>query len=84
VGKVTGRLLRAQNNLFETLPVFAFAIIITHLAGRDGPLTLWGAWTYFIARLVYLPIYAAGIPFIRSLVWMISLLGIIFVMIPIL
>jgi uncharacterized MAPEG superfamily protein len=45
---------------------------------------LWGAWTYFIARLVYLPIYAAGIPFIRSLVWMISLLGIIFVMIPIL
>jgi uncharacterized MAPEG superfamily protein len=84
VGKVTGRLLRAQSNLFETLPVFAFAIIITHLVGRDGPLTLWGAWIYFIARLVYLPIYAAGIPFIRSLVWMVSLLGIILVMVPIL
>jgi uncharacterized MAPEG superfamily protein len=83
-GKVTARLLRAQNNLFETLPVFAFAIIITHLAGRDGPLTVWGAWIYLIARLVYLPVYAAGIPFIRSLVWMVSLLGIVLVMVPIL
>ena len=33
-GKLTGRLMRAQANLFETLPVFAIAILITHMAGR--------------------------------------------------
>jgi uncharacterized MAPEG superfamily protein len=50
VGKVTGRLMRAQNNLFETLPVFAIAILIAHLAGREGTLTLYGAWLYIAAR----------------------------------
>jgi uncharacterized MAPEG superfamily protein len=83
VGKLTGRLMRAQNNLFETLPVFAVAILIAHIAGREGTLTLWGAWMYIVARVVYLPLYAAGIPFLRSLVWLVSLFGIILVLVPI-
>jgi len=36
VGKLTGRLMRAQNNLFETLPVFAVAILIAHMAGAKA------------------------------------------------
>ena len=32
---------------------------------------------YFWARLVYVPLYAAGIPYVRSLVWVVSLLGIV-------
>jgi uncharacterized MAPEG superfamily protein len=83
VGKLTGRLMRAQSNLFETLPVFAIAILIAHLAGREGTLTLWGAWSYITARVVYLPLYAAGVPFLRSLVWLISLFGILLVLVPI-
>ena len=83
VGKLTGRLMRAQGNLFETLPVFAVAILIAHLAGREGTLTLWGAWLYIIARVVYLPLYAAGVPFLRSLVWLVSLFGILLVLVPI-
>lgn len=82
-GKLTGRLMRAQGNLFETLPVFAVAILIAHAAGRESTLTLWGAWLYIIARVVYLPLYAAGIPFLRSLVWLVSLVGIILVLVPI-
>jgi uncharacterized MAPEG superfamily protein len=82
-GKLTGRLMRAQSNLFETLPVFAIAILIAHLAGRKGTLTLWGAWLYIIARVVYLPLYAAGVPFLRSLVWLVSLFGILLVLVPI-
>jgi uncharacterized MAPEG superfamily protein len=81
--EVTARLIRAQTNLFETLPVFAVAVIINHMVGREGALTLWGAWLYIVARVVYVPIYAAGIPFIRSLVWMVSLLGIILLLVPI-
>ena len=83
VGKLTGRLMRAQSNLVETLPVFAIAILIAHLAGREGTLTLWGAWLYIIARVVYLPLYAAGVPFLRSLVWLVSLFGILLVLVPI-
>ena len=82
-GKLTGRLMRAQANVFETLPVFAIAILITHMVGREGPLTLTGAWLYIIARVVYVPVYAAGIPFLRSLIWVVSLFGIILILVPI-
>ncbi|SAL17629.1 MAPEG family protein [Caballeronia humi] len=81
--KLTGRLMRAQSNLFETLPVFAAAILIAHVAGREGVMTHWGALIYIIARVIYLPLYAAGIPFLRSLVWAVSFIGIILVLIPI-
>lgn len=81
--KLTGRLMRAQSNLFETLPVFAAAILIAHVAGREGAQTHMGALLYFVARVVYVPLYAAGVPFLRSLVWMVSLVGIILVLVPI-
>jgi uncharacterized MAPEG superfamily protein len=75
VGVVTGRLQRAQQNLFETLPLFAAAVLIAHLAGRENALTLWGAWLYFVARIAYVPLYAAGVPVVRTLVWTASLVG---------
>ena len=74
-GVVTARLQRAQANLFETLPLFATAIIIAHISGREGTSTLWGAWIYLVARIVYLPLYAAGVPVIRTLTWLISAVG---------
>ncbi|CAH2774389.1 MAG: Putative inner membrane protein [uncultured Paraburkholderia sp.] len=79
VGKLTGRLRRAQSNPFETLPVFAIAVLIAHVAGREGTLTMWGAWLYVIVRVVYVPLYAAGIPYLRSLVWVASLCGIVLI-----
>lgn len=74
-GVVTGRLNRAFRNLMETLPLFAAAILIAHVAGREGPLTLIGAWTYLISRVLYVPLYAAGIPVWRSVAWLIGLIG---------
>jgi uncharacterized MAPEG superfamily protein len=76
---MTARLFRAQANLFETLPLFAAAILIAHVANRHGRLTLWGAELYFWARLVYLPLYAFGVPLLRSLVWVASFAGLILV-----
>ncbi|APR39213.1 MAPEG family protein [Paraburkholderia sp. SOS3] len=80
VGKITGRLMRAQSNLFETLPVFAAAVLIAHVAGRDDAHTALGAWLYLSARVVYVPLYAAGVPYVRSLVWVVSLAGILLVL----
>ena len=84
VGKVTGRLQRAQKNLYESLPLFAAAVLVAHVAGREGALTLWGAWLYLIARIVYVPLYGFGVPMVRSIVWGVSLLGLALVLIAIL
>ncbi|NJC41996.1 putative MAPEG superfamily protein [Brevundimonas alba] len=79
-GKIAGRLMRAQANLFETLPIFAAAVIMAHIAGKDGQMTALGAHLYFFGRLVYVPLYAFGIPYIRSLVWIVSAAGLVMVL----
>lgn len=71
------RLLRAQANLFETLPLFVAALLGAAAADRLGPLTHWGSIIYVVGRMVYLPLYAAGIPKIRTLVFSISLAGLV-------
>ena len=84
VGKVTGRLQRAQSNLYETLPLFAAAVLIAHVADREGVLTRAGAWTYLISRIVYVPLYAFGVPNVRSVAWSVSLLGLALILFAIL
>ncbi|WP_332660616.1 MAPEG family protein [Brevundimonas sp.] len=80
-GKLAGRLIRAQANLFETLPIFAAAVIMAHVAGKDGgPLTLWGTHLYLFGRVIYLPLYAFGVAYVRSLVWVASLVGLLMVL----
>ncbi len=83
-GPVTLRLQRAQANLFETLPLFAAAVLIAYVTGRDGTLTLWGSSAYLAARAVYVPLYAAGVPVLRSLVWGVSMAGLGMILLAIL
>ena len=84
VGVVTGRLRRAQANLYETLPLFIAAVLIAHVAGREGHWAVIGAWTYLAARVVYVPLYGLGVPLVRSLAWGVSLLGLLTVLVPLL
>lgn len=72
---VPARLQRAQANLMETLPLFVGGLLGAAAMGRLGPLTLLGGNLFFWGRLVYLPLYAAGIPYLRSLVWAVATLG---------
>jgi len=76
---VVGRLERAQSNLYETLPLFIGAVLIAHVTGAESALTLWGVALYFWARVAYVPLYALGVPYIRSLVWLVSLAGLIMI-----
>jgi uncharacterized MAPEG superfamily protein len=79
-GPVAGRLMRAQANLFETLPIFIAAVIMAHIAGKDGgALTLWGTHLYLFARVLYVPLYVFGVTFVRSLAFIVSLAGLIMV-----
>lgn len=79
VGKITGRLQRAQANLLETLPLFAAAVLIAHVTAQESALTLYGAALYLAARVLYLPLYAFGIPVVRTLVWCVSIAGLLMI-----
>ncbi len=81
---VANRLKRAQDNLFETLPLFIAAVLVAHLAGRETANVVLGAQIYFWGRVVYVPLYAFGVPQIRSLVWLVSTAGLIMVVLPLL
>ena len=74
---ITARLQRAQANLFETLPLFAAAVLILHVAGRHSGQTILGCELYLAARVLYLPLYAAGVPVLRTLVWGVSIVGLV-------
>ena len=66
---VPGRLHRAMNNHFEALLLFAIAVLLVVLGDASSSLTRYAAWTYLVARIVYIPAYAAGIFLLRSLIF---------------
>jgi uncharacterized MAPEG superfamily protein len=76
LGGVAGRLDRAFKNFMETFPFFVAAVLTVYLAGKLGTLTLWGSALYVAGRALYVPVYAAGIPRLRTLIWFVSLIGI--------
>lgn len=74
---------RASRNFLETFVFFAAAVVCAIASGRDGHLAELGALMYFLARVAYLPIYIIGIPVLRSLVWIVSLVGLLMVVVAI-
>ncbi|KQP58768.1 MULTISPECIES: MAPEG family protein [unclassified Methylobacterium] len=81
--QVTGaaaRLEKASKNFFETFPIFAALVLACVATGRHNTAVVIGAHLYFWARLAYLPIYGVGIPKVRSLVWLVSIAGILMVL----
>ncbi len=84
VRPITGRAQRAQANLFETLPLFAVAVLIAHVAGREGDLTLWGSYAFIVGRVLYVPLYLFGVPLVRSVAWGVSLAGLVMILVAIL
>ncbi len=75
VDGVAARLDRALRNFMETFPFFATAVIVAYLGGKLGDLTLWGSVLYVAARALYVPLYAAGVPLVRSVVWTAAMVG---------
>lgn len=77
---VAGRLERANHNFRETFMFFAAAVLAALLAHKTNSQTAMGVQIYFWARLAYLPVYAAGIPFLRTLIWGVSIAGLLMVL----
>lgn len=70
------RLQRAWANFLETFPLFAAAVLAVVLLQRQNASTALAAQLYLWARVLYVPLYAAGIPYLRSLVWGVAMAGI--------
>ena len=70
-----GRALRAVQNGFEGLVLFAPAVLLITLSGQSSRLTATAAWVYVAARFLYLPAYLFGLVPWRSLLWAIGLLA---------
>jgi len=82
LGGVAARLDRAFWNFAETFPFFAAAVLACAVTGKLGTdLTVWGSGLYVIARALYAPLYASGVPTVRTLVWFVATVGLVMVLV---
>ena len=81
---VAGRLARAQANFQETFPIAIVALLGVAIADRTSAWTAIGGWIWLGARTIYLPLYAMGVPVVRTVMFVISLVGLGMVISPLL
>ena len=74
-----GRAQRAHLNMLESLAVFAIVVLVAHVAGLANETTALGATLFFWGRVAYALIYLAGVPWLRTLAWLVSVAGILLV-----
>jgi uncharacterized MAPEG superfamily protein len=74
-----GRADRAHHNMLESLVLFAALVLIAVVSGKTNATTLLGAQIFVWARLAYAVVYVAGIPWLRTLVWLVSVVGMILI-----
>lgn len=72
-----GRAQRALDNFKETWPAFIALALALAVTGRTGGMGALGAWIWFIARIVYLPLYLLGVPGLRTLIYAVSVVGLV-------
>lgn len=79
-----GRAYRAHHNMLENLALFAALVLIAVAAGKTNATTLLGAQLFFWARLAYAFVYLAGIPWLRTAVWTVSVIGLLLIFLQLL
>ena len=72
-----GRAHRAHRNMIENLVVFAALVFLVVATGKTNQMTVLGAEVFFWGRFAYALIYLAGWPWIRTLAWFFSVVGMI-------
>jgi uncharacterized MAPEG superfamily protein len=75
VSVLTDRLSRALRNFLETYGAFVALALALQVSGKAGGLGATGAMLWFWARVAYVPAYSFGIPYLRSIIWAISVAG---------
>lgn len=73
--KLMGRTTRAVQNHLESLALFTPVVLTAHLLDVNTAMSALGAMIYAISRLIYMPVYWAGIPFVRTLIFTAGIVG---------
>ena len=81
---VGGRAERALANMHEALPVFLALALLNMIVGTAAGMAVTGATLFLVARVVYVVIYMAGVPVLRTLVWGVGWAGLVMMIIPLL
>ena len=76
-GILAGRAKRAWTNFNETYAIFVGLTLALVVSGQTGGLGLLGAQVWLVARLIYAPVYYFGIPWLRTLVFLASIVGLV-------
>jgi uncharacterized MAPEG superfamily protein len=77
-----GRAKRAHLNMLENMVVFSALVLIAVVAQKTNSTTAMGAAIFFWARLVYSLVYLLGVPWLRTVVWAVSVIGMVMVAVP--
>lgn len=81
---IAGRAQRAHSNMLENIGLFAALVLVAHVSGRANEMTALGAQLFFWGRVVYAVVYLAGIPWLRTGVWFVSMVGLVLIFLQLL
>ncbi|MBL8710487.1 MAG: MAPEG family protein [Rhodospirillaceae bacterium] len=81
---LAGRARRAHVNMLESLVLFAALVLVAHAAGRANEMTALGAQLFFWSRLGYAAVYLAGLPWLRTGIWALSMAGLVLIFLQLL
>jgi uncharacterized MAPEG superfamily protein len=77
LGVLAGRAERTFANFKETYPLFIALVLGLAVTARGGGMADTGAWLWFVARIAYIPLYLAGVPWLRTLTYGVSVVGLV-------
>jgi uncharacterized MAPEG superfamily protein len=79
VSGLAGRATRAHRNMLENLALFASLVLVAQVSGHANAMTALGAQLFFWGRLAHAIVYLIGLPWIRTGVWAVSMVGLVLI-----
>lgn len=76
---MAARAKRAASNMVENLPLLLAVWVPAALVGGDPARIDQGAAIFFVARLAHFVLYVAGVAWLRTLAWAVSLGGLLWI-----
>ena len=74
-----GRAERAHRNMLQSLVLFTALVLVAKATNMLDATTALGAQLLFWARLAYVAVYIIGLPWVRTGVWAVSVVGLILI-----
>ncbi len=74
-----GRAERAHRNMLESLVLFAILVLAARALNVSNNLTVLGAQLFFWGRVAHAVLYIAGISWVRTATWAVSVVGLLLI-----